>query len=243
MRFAERRPALPASPSSRRRRGAAARTAFASRASVSSPTAVFERSRLVRLPSDSRYGAAVSSMPFTFHRLKRRRSRRFASAFSPFDVIAEPLKSRCCSFSSFESLREPEIGDAHPAGDPAFGFAVRRPEILRPRRSQRDAGADVQILESAEQRDRLELQVGDHRRPAPPGIAALDAVETELPEPGQQLQHVQARAADLVAAEIQLFELRERREVLEADVGDLRKADVERLQLRQLRDILRGSCR
>ena len=93
------------------------------------------------------------------------------------------------------------------------------PRSCRPRRAERDAGADVQILESAEQRDRLELQVGDDRRPAPAGVAALDAVETELPELRQQLQHVQARAADLVAAEIQLFELRERRQMLEADIA------------------------
>src|SRR5439155_17036534 len=53
----------------------------------------------------------------------------------------------------------------------------------------------------------------------------------------QQLEHVQARAADLVAAQIQLFELGQRRQMLETDVADLRETDVERLQSGELRDI------
>src|SRR5439155_13262884 len=92
-------------------------------------------------------------------------------------------------------------------------------------------------LESADERDRIELQIGDDRRPAPSGIPALNAVETELSKLRQQLQHVEADAADLVAAKLQLFQLRERRQMLHADIGDLREADVERLQLRQLRHI------
>ncbi len=44
---------------------------FASAVSVRSPTAVFERSRLVTLCSDSNAAAAESLMPSAFHRLRR----------------------------------------------------------------------------------------------------------------------------------------------------------------------------
>ena len=132
---------------------------------------------------------------------------------------------------------QPEIGNAHASGDATFRLAIRSPEIGRPRRAERHAVADVQILESTEQRDGLELQIGDDRRPAPSGVAPLDAVKTQLPEFRQQLQHVKTRAADLVAPQVQFFELRQRGQMLQPHVGDLREADVERFQAREPGDV------
>src|SRR6266496_2521126 len=134
-------------------------------------------------------------------------------------------------------LRQTEVRDACAAGNAAFGFAVRGAEIARTCRAEGNARADIQILEPAQQRDGVELEISDDRRPAPAGIAALDAVETELPKFWQQLQHMQTGAADLVASEVQLFELRQRGQMFQTDVRDLREADVERLQLRQFGDV------
>src|SRR5262249_19605821 len=132
---------------------------------------------------------------------------------------------------------ESEIGDASAARDPALGFAVGGSEIVGPRPAERYAESHVPLFETAEERDRVELEVGDARRPAPAGVAALNAVEAEFFQLRQQLQDMQTGAADLVAAEVQLFELGERCEMFEPDVGDLGERDVERLQLRQLGDV------
>src|SRR5439155_14319740 len=81
---------------------------------------------------------------------------------------------------------EPEIGDAGAAGDSALRLAVDRAEIGRTRGAERDAEPDVQLLEPAEERDRLQLEIGDDRRPTPSGVAALDAVEAERSQLRQQ---------------------------------------------------------
>ena len=140
-------------------------------------------------------------------------------------------------FLQRRKLRHAQIGDACAAGDPALGFAIGRSKIVGTSSAERHAESDVQILEPAEQRNGIELEIRHDRRPAPAGVAALNAVEAELSQLREQFQHVKADAADLVAAEIQLLELRERRQMLQADVGDLRERDVERFQLRQLGDV------
>ena len=69
---------------------------------------------------------------------------------------------------------------ARSADDPALAFARRHLALeYRIDRAEPDTPADVQLFEIGQQRECIDLAVGDHRRPADSGVAALDSTEAE----------------------------------------------------------------
>ena len=100
-----------------------------------------------------------------------------------------------------------------------------------------DADAEVELFEARQQRDGVEIEIGDVRRPARAGVAPLHAAEAQRLQLRQQLQEIQVQPGDQRGADLQLLELAQIRQVLEADVAEHRVADVERPQPGHLADV------
>ena len=131
-------------------------------------------------------------------------------------------------------LRDTEIAELQSAGQRAVAAARRRGLSAH---AELDADAEVELLEARQQRDRVEIEIGDVRRPARAGVSPLHALQAERLQLRQQLQEIQVEPGDQRGADLQVLELAQIRQMLEADVAEHRVADVERPQPRHLADV------
>src|SRR5207302_6698077 len=149
--------------------------------------------------------------------------RKFRQYLEAVGRETRPAHVQPAQLRELAELGEAEIGDLQSAGHPAIAAAWRRRFAAA---AEIETDAEVEIFEAGQERNRVEIEVGDARRPAGAGVAPLKAFETQLLELRQQLEKVQVDAGDHVAAEGQLLEIGEGRQIFQPDVFQHRMAQV-----------------